>query len=172
MKGSKFDKRNKSPKYPQDATAFVKDEKNWKKIYTTVAQHASSRSQRMKFEDWQKEITLLYAKDRRDTMVMLMQLSFWYAALNKHLNDPDKLEELLKIFEERKKEPLDYRRNGVITIFVGVGIYILGFLALGNIVEGIGALVGLVGVGTLIAGYLYPNTGKELTDAVEEFEKK
>ena len=92
--------------------------------------------------------------------------------ISKHLNDPDKLEELLKIFEERKKEPLDYRRNGVITIFVGVGIYILGFLALGNIVEGIGALVGLVGVGTLIAGYLYPNTGKELTDAVEDFEKK
>ena len=92
--------------------------------------------------------------------------------ISKHLNDPDKLEELLKIFEERKKEPLDYRRNGVITIFVGVGIYILGFLALGNIVEGIGALVGLVGVGTLIAGYLYPNTGKELTDAVEKFEKK
>ena len=92
--------------------------------------------------------------------------------ISKHLNDPDKLEELLKIFEERKKEPLDYRRNGVITIFVGIGIYILGFLALGNIFEGIGALVGLVGVGTLIAGYLYPNTGKELTDAVEEFEKK
>ena len=92
--------------------------------------------------------------------------------ISKHLNDSDKLEELLKIFEERKKEPLDYRRNGVITIFVGIGIYILGFLALGNIVEGIGALVGLVGVGTLIAGYLYPNTGKELTDAVEEFEKK
>ena len=42
--------------------------------------------------------------------------------ISKHLNDPDKLEELLKIFEERKKEPLDYRRNGVITIFVGVGI--------------------------------------------------
>lgn len=92
--------------------------------------------------------------------------------ISKHLNDPDKLEELLKIFEERKKEPLDYRRNGVITIFVGIGFYILGFLALGNIVQGIGALVGLVGVGTLIAGYLYPNTGKELTDAVEEFEKK
>ncbi len=38
--------------------------------------------------------------------------------------------------------------------------------------EGVGALVGLIGVGTLIAGYLYPNTGKELTDAVDEFEKK
>ena len=47
----------------------------------------------------------------------------------------------------------------------------MGFLALGNIVEGIGALVGLVGVGTLIAGYLYPNTGKELQMLLEEFEK-
>ena len=92
--------------------------------------------------------------------------------ISKHLDDPAKLEELLKIFEERKKEPIDYRRNGVITIFVGIGLYMLGFLALGRVLEGVGALVGLIGVGTLIAGYLYPNTGKELTDAVEEFEKK
>ena len=92
--------------------------------------------------------------------------------ISKNLNDPDKLEELLKIFEERKKQPIDYRRNGVITIFVGIGLYLLGFLAVGRILEGVGALVGLIGVGTLIAGYLYPNTGKELTDAVEEFEKK
>ena len=92
--------------------------------------------------------------------------------ISKNLNDPVKLEELLKIFEERKKEPLDYRRNGVITTFVGIGIYLFGFLAFGKVFEGIGALVGLIGVGTLIAGYLYPNTGKELTDAVEEFEKK
>ena len=48
----------------------------------------------------------------------------------------------------------------------------LGFLALGKVLEGVGALVGLIGIGTMIAGYLYPNTGKELTDAVEEFEKK
>ena len=92
--------------------------------------------------------------------------------ISKNLNDPAKLEELLKIFEERKKQPIDYRRNGVITIFVGIGIYLLGFLAFGKVFEGFGALVGLIGVGTLIAGYLYPNTGKELTDAVEEFEKK
>ena len=92
--------------------------------------------------------------------------------ISKHLDDPEKIEELLKIFEERKKEPIDYRRGGVITIFVGIGLYLLGFLALGSILEGVGALVGLIGVGTLIAGYLYPNTGKELTDAVEEFEKK
>ena len=92
--------------------------------------------------------------------------------ISKNLNDPVKLEELLKIFEERKKEPLDYRRNGVITTFVGIGLYLLGFLAFGKVFEGIGALVSLIGVGTIIAGYLYPNTGKELTDAVEEFEKK
>ena len=92
--------------------------------------------------------------------------------ISKHLDDPTKLEELLKIFEERKKEPIDYRRNGVITIFVGIGLYLFGFLALGSILEGVGALVGLIGIGTMIAGYLYPNTGKELTDAVEEFEKK
>jgi hypothetical protein len=90
----------------------------------------------------------------------------------KHLDDPAKLEELLGVFEERKKEPIDYRRGGVITIFVGVGIWFLGFFALGSLFEGIGFLVGFIGVGTLIAGYLYPNTGKELTNAVEEFEKK
>jgi len=92
--------------------------------------------------------------------------------ISKHLDDPAKLEELLKIFEERKKEPIDYRRGGIITIFVGIGLYLLGFLALGRVFEGVGALVGLIGIGTMIAGYLYPNTGKELTDAVEEFEKK
>jgi len=92
--------------------------------------------------------------------------------ISKNLNNPTKVEELLTIFEERKKEPLDYRRNGVITIFVGIGLYFLGYYAIGNILKGVGALVGLIGVGTMIAGYLYPNTGKELTNAVEEFEKK
>ncbi|MCH1539155.1 MAG: DUF6249 domain-containing protein [Flavobacteriaceae bacterium] len=92
--------------------------------------------------------------------------------ISKHLDDPAKLEELIGIFEERKKEPLDYRRNGVITIFVGIGLYILGYMVIGIILEGIGLLVATIGIGVLIAGYLYPNTGKELTSAVEEFEKK
>lgn len=91
--------------------------------------------------------------------------------ISKHLNDPARLEELLRIFDERKKEPIDYRRNGVITIFVGIGLFLLGYLVLGRILEGVGALVGLIGIGTMIAGYLYPNTGKELTDAVEKYEK-
>ena len=102
------------------------------------------------------------AKGKRETVL----------EISKNLNDPDKIEELLQIFEERKKEPIDYRRNGVITIFVGVGLFLLGYLALGKVLEGVGALVGLIGIGTMIAGYLYPNTGKELTDAVEQYEKE
>ena len=90
----------------------------------------------------------------------------------KHLDDPAKAEQLLGLFDERKKAPIDYRRGGVITLFVGVGIYLLGAAALGNFFEGIGLLVGAIGVGTVIAGYLYPNTGEELTSAVEEFEKR
>ena len=92
--------------------------------------------------------------------------------ISKNINDSSKVEELLKIFEERKKEPIDYLRNGVITIFVGIGLYLLGYIALGSILKGVGALVAVIGIGTMIAGYLYPNTGKELTNAVDEFEKK
>ena len=90
----------------------------------------------------------------------------------KHLDDPQKLEELLKIFDERKKEPIDYRRGGLITTFVGLGIVALGYFSFGKFFIGLGYLVSLIGVGTFIAGYLYPNTGKELTHAVEEYEKK
>ncbi len=102
------------------------------------------------------------AKGKRETVL----------EISKHLDDPSKLEELLNICDERKKEPIDYRRNGVITIFVGAGLFFLGYFFVGNVLKGVGALVGLIGVGTMIAGYLYPNTEKELTDAVNKFEKK
>ena len=90
----------------------------------------------------------------------------------KHMDDPSKAEEFLHILDERKKEPIDYRRGGVITLFVGIGIYLLGFTSFGEFFEGVGLLVGTIGVGTIIAGYLYPNTSEELTSAVEKFEKK
>ena len=92
--------------------------------------------------------------------------------ISKHLEDKSKLDQLLTIFDERKKQPIDYRRSGVISIFVGLGLYFLGWFALGRVLEGVGVLVGLIGIGQLIAGYLYPNTGSELTDAVDDFEKK
>ena len=57
-------------------------------------------------------------------------------------------------------------------MFVGIGIYLLGFTVMGSLFEGIGLLVGTIGAGSIIAGYLYPNTSEELTSAVEKFEKK
>ena len=90
----------------------------------------------------------------------------------KYIDDPSKVKELLGIFDERKQEPIDYRRGGVITLFVGIGIYLLGVVAMGALIEGAGLLVGAIGVGTMIAGYLFPNTSEELTNAVEKFEKK
>ena len=90
--------------------------------------------------------------------------------ISKNLDDPIKLERLLSIFDERKKEPADYRRGGLITIFVGIGIYFLGLTALGSFFEGVGILVGFIGMGTMAAGYIYPNTGEEITKAVEDFE--
>ena len=89
----------------------------------------------------------------------------------KHLNDPSKVDEFLQILDERKKEPIDYRRGGVITAFVGIGIYILGYVSIGNFFEGIGLLVATIGIGSMLAGYLYPNTSEELTTAVEKFEE-
>mgnify|MGYP001212964137 FL=1 len=90
----------------------------------------------------------------------------------KHIDDPTKLEEFLHVMDERKKEPIDYRRGGVITIFVGIGLYLLGYIVMGSLFEGVGLLVSAIGVGTMIAGYLYPNTSEELTNAVEKFEEK
>ena len=90
----------------------------------------------------------------------------------KHIDDPTKLEEFLHVMDERKKEPIDYRRGGLITIFVGIGLYLLGYTVMGSLFEGIGLLVSAIGVGTMIAGYLYPNTSEELTNAVEKFEEK
>jgi len=92
--------------------------------------------------------------------------------ISKNLDDPTKLERLLSIFDERKKEPVDYRRGGLITIFVGVGIYFLGLVAMGSFFEGVGLLVASIGLGTMAAGYIYPNTSGEITKAVEDFEEK
>jgi hypothetical protein len=107
---------------------------------------------------------LLYfeAKDKNKTIL----------EISKNIDDPAKIEDLLKMLDERKKEPIDYRRGGLITLFVGLGIYLLGEIAMGQLFEGIGFLVGAIGVGTMLAGYMYPNTSEEITNAVEEFEGK
>jgi hypothetical protein len=92
--------------------------------------------------------------------------------ISKNIDDPSKVEDLIGMLDERKKEPIDYRRAGVITLFTGVGLFLFGVFFLGDILKGVGALVAAIGLGQIIAGYLYPNTSEELTNAVDDFEKK
>ena len=92
--------------------------------------------------------------------------------ISKNIDDPSKLEDLVVLLDERKKEPVDYRRSGVITFFTGIGLFLFGVFFLGSILKGVGALVAAIGVGQIIAGHLYPNTSEEITSAVDAFEKK
>lgn len=89
----------------------------------------------------------------------------------KNLDDPSDVEDLLENFKDKKK-PIDYRRNGVIAMFVGFGLFLFGSITGPNILMGVGALVGTIGVGSLIAGYIYPNESSEINKAVDSFEKK
>ena len=76
---------------------------------------------------------------------------------------------MIDMLDERKKEPVDYRRTGVVTLFTGLGLFLFGIFFLGSVLTGVGALVSAIGLGQIIAGYLYPNTSEELTNAVENF---
>ena len=88
----------------------------------------------------------------------------------KNLDDPSDVEDLLENFKEKKK-PIDYRRTGVITIFVGLGLFLFGLVNIA-ILKGVGLLVICIGFGSLVAGYIYPNNSEEIAKAVEKFEKK
>ena len=92
--------------------------------------------------------------------------------ISKNINNPDDLKEILESLVERKS-PTDYRRNGVITIGVGIGLFLLGKFGLGvGAIFGVGLLVSAIGIGLMIAGYLYPIESEEINKAVEQFEKK
>ena len=114
--------------------------------------------------------------------VLLIWVIFYFSTKNdkekyaamieiaKNLEDPSDVEDLLENFKEKKK-PIDYRRTGVITIFVGLGLLLFGLVNIA-ILKGVGLLVMCVGFGSLIAGYIYPNNSEEIDKAVEKFEKK
>ena len=46
--------------------------------------------------------------------------------ISKNIDDPSKLEGLIAMLDERKKEPIDYRRTGVVTLFTGIGLFLFG----------------------------------------------
>ena len=89
--------------------------------------------------------------------------------VSKNIDDSSKIEEILDTLNDKKK-PIDYRRGGVITLFVGVGLFLFGATSI-DILRGVGLLVAAIGVGSIIAGYLYPNDSAEITKAVEKFEE-
>ena len=92
--------------------------------------------------------------------------------VSKNVKDPAVVEDLLNSFKEGKRSPRDYRKDGVTTAFTGVGLFLFGTFFLGDILMGVGALVFTVGVGLLVAGYLYPRESDEINKAVEDFEKR
>ena len=114
--------------------------------------------------------------------VLLMWVIFYYKTreeikkyeamveIAKNLDDPSDVEDLLENFKEKKK-PTDYKRTGVITMFVGLGLFFFGLVNI-PILEGVGLLVICIGFGSLVAGYIYPNDSHEIAKAVEKFEKK
>tara|TARA_E500000178_G_C16881229_1_gene689097 strand:- start:119 stop:535 length:417 start_codon:yes stop_codon:yes gene_type:complete len=105
------------------------------------------------------------AKEKKEKYNAMIEVS-------KNIEDPAVVEDLLASFKEDKKSPRDYRKDGVTTAFTGIGLFLLGLFFLGDIAKGVGALVFTVGVGLLIAGYLYPRESDEINKAVEDFEKR
>tara|TARA_B100000470_G_scaffold84445_1_gene65164 strand:+ start:975 stop:1415 length:441 start_codon:yes stop_codon:yes gene_type:complete len=92
--------------------------------------------------------------------------------ISKNIQDPSEIIGLLEDLKEEKKQPIDYRRSGVMTLFVGLGLSLFGTFSSIGILKGVGLLVAAIGVGSIVAGYLYPNDSVEITKAVEDFEKK
>lgn len=90
--------------------------------------------------------------------------------VSKIIDNPSKIEEIIDSLNDKKK-PIDYRRSSVITLFVGGGLFLFGLFFI-DILKGVGLLVAAIGVGSVIAGYLYPNEGAEITKAVEKFEEE
>ena len=73
---------------------------------------------------------------------------------------------------KEKRNQLIIEELGLLHYLLVWVLFLFGVFFLGSVLKGVGALVAAIGLGQIIAGYLYPNTSEELTNAVEEFEKK
>ena len=80
--------------------------------------------------------------------------------ISKNIQDPSEIIGLLEDLKEEKKQPIDYRRSGVMTLFVGLGLSLFGTFSSIGILKGVGLLVAAIGAGIVIAGYLFPR-GRE-----------
>ncbi|MAU49259.1 MAG: hypothetical protein CMC39_03550 [Flavobacteriaceae bacterium] len=93
--------------------------------------------------------------------------------VSKNVKDSEEVSDLLRSFKESKKSNKDLRRTGLVTLFTGIGLAALDKFGLDTgVFFGVGLLVMFIGVGQMIAGYVYPNQPDEINDVVESYEKK
>ncbi len=110
-------------------------------------------------------VSLFKSRDQKNKYQAIIEIS-------KNINDSEDIKELLDSLQE-KKSNTDLRRSGVVTIFVGIGLFCLGYFGLNiKVLYGVGLLVSFIGIGQMIAGYIYPNQSEEINRTVESFEKK
>ena len=104
------------------------------------------------------------------------QKKYKYDALiqvSKNVKDHEEISDLLNSFKDSKKSNKDLRRTGLVTLFTGIGLAALGKFGLNiDVLFGVGLLVMFIGLGQMIAGYVYPNQPDEISDVVENYEKK
>ena len=104
------------------------------------------------------------------------QKKYKYDALiqvSKNVKDHEEISDLLNSFKDTKKSNKDLRRTGLVTLFTGIGLAALGKFGLNiDVLFGVGLLVMFIGLGQMIAGYVYPNQPDEISDVVESYEKK
>ena len=96
------------------------------------------------------------------------QKKYKYDALiqvSKNVKDHEEISDLLNSFKDSKKSNKDLRRTGLVTLFTGIGLAALGKFGLNiDVLFGVGLLVMFIGLGQMIAGYVYPNQPDEISD--------
>ena len=110
-------------------------------------------------------VSVFKSRDQKNKYNTIVEVS-------KNIKDSEDVKELLDSLQE-KKSSTDLRRSGVVTIFVGIGLFCLGYFGLNlKVLYGVGLLISFIGIGQMIAGYIYPNQSEEINRTVESFEKK
>ena len=73
--------------------------------------------------------------------------------------------------ENKTQKPNKRLRAGLMVMYFGLGINLFGFASIGDLFESFGLLIMALGIGIITVDYVYPNTGENITKAVEKFEE-
>tara|TARA_B000000532_G_C18660189_1_gene316417 strand:+ start:54 stop:296 length:243 start_codon:yes stop_codon:yes gene_type:complete len=73
--------------------------------------------------------------------------------------------------KNKAQKPNKRLRVGLMVMYFGLGINLFGFALVGDLFESFGLLIMALGIGITTADFVYPNTGEDITKAVENFEE-